>query len=80
MARELKGRYTSFESILHQLVHERIETIIVERSINLGEGGARKDDAVATAIAYHETIASIRALREAQQICEEIARQLARDG
>jgi hypothetical protein len=77
---EPKGRYTSFESVLHQLVHEALDAAILKHSVDLGTGSARKDSAVDTAAAYHEALGAIRALREAQKICHEVAKQLARDG
>lgn len=80
MAREPKGRYTSFESILHRLVHERIDAAVAKHSIDLGEGGARKDQAVDTAAAYYEVVGAIRGLRVAQEICKEVADELSRDG
>ena len=80
MANAPKGRYTSFESVLHRLMHERIDKLIVDRALDLGNGSARKDDSAATAAHYHEEVGFIRALRECQQICEEIAKELSRDG
>lgn len=80
MAHEPKGRYTSFESILHRLVHERIDAAVAQRSLNLGAGSARKDQAVDTAAAYSEEIGTIRGLREAQRICQEVSAEMSRDG
>ena len=80
MAHEPKGRYTSFESILHQLVHERIDALIVERALQLANGSARKDNAAETAGAYNEQLGYVQALRDCQRICKEIATDLARDG
>ena len=80
MTREPKARYTSFESALHELVHKQIDQVLLERAVNLMQGSARKEAAAETAAAYHEEIGYCRALRDAQQICDDIARQLSRDG
>ena len=75
-----KGRYTSFESTLHRLLHERLDLVMAERAMQLAGGAARKGDTAATAAAYHEELGYIRALRECQGMCQEIAADLARDG
>ena len=79
MASAPKARYTHFESVLHRLVHERIDGLIVEKAIQLAEGSARKDGAAETAAAYHEALGYTRALRECQNICQEVAADLQRD-
>jgi hypothetical protein len=75
-----KGRYTSFESVLHRLVHERIDEVIATHAMNMANGSARKDDAPATAIAYFEQIGFVQGLRAAQEICQTVATDLSRDG
>lgn len=80
MSHQPRGRYTSFESILHRVAHERMDKLVVERAINLVEGSAAKDTAADTAAAYYEAMGFVRGLREAQRICDEVAQELARDG
>lgn len=75
-----KGRYTSFESVLHELTQERISMLIAEIGAQLGDGSARKATAGETTAAYHEEIGRIRGLREAQNICNEVATDLRREG
>jgi hypothetical protein len=54
--------------------------LIAEIGAQLGDGSARKATAGETTAAYHEEIGRIRGLREAQNICNEVATDLRREG
>ena len=75
-----RGRLTSYDSILHKAVHDRLEAAAVEHAIQLGKGSAMKPAAADTAAAYHQTVGYIRALRDCQQMCEDEAQALIRAG
>lgn len=75
-----RGRLTSFDSILHKAVHDRLDVLAMEMAVALGNGAAKKSDPAATAAEYHEAIGYIRALRECQRICEEVSTELIRAG
>lgn len=75
-----RGFTVDFQSHLHRALHERLDQLIAQRSYDLGNGSAKKDGPAATAAAYHEAIGYIRALRECQNVCKEVAEEIVRAG
>lgn len=75
------AQYTSYESAFHQLLDKHIQQLIVDKSIDLGNGDARKpSDVNATAMEYSGQVLYIKALRDVLQISKDIAREMMKAG
>ena len=75
------ANYTSYESAFHQLLDKEIQRLIVDKSMSLGNGDARKaSDLLATGLGYSTETAYIQALRDVLQISKDIAREMMKAG